>query len=245
VERSRRGFFTFLRSYGFKADRVSRRLAVCVVLVAWAVTWTGLMQEPIYKASALILVGWQQAEDQWPNWGGSGEQLQTLEYRAQITQPMVLAIDSRIVAAETIERLDLPMEPAQLLHNLSVKQFENTDFIALSYEDTDPQRAKLIVKTVGEVASEFASDRSSEFSVDVWEKAVMPTTPVSPNPWRNGLIVLVAGLALSGMLTHSLPRSLAAEAALIADNLVEHSKYRAGQALTVIRTRLVAPGVPP
>jgi hypothetical protein len=52
---------------------------------------------------------------------------------------------------------------------------------------------------VGQVSSEFISERSaanSQLTATVWEKAAVPETPVSPHPFRNGLLTLVIGLVL-------------------------------------------------
>jgi capsular polysaccharide biosynthesis protein len=88
----------------------------------------------------LPLVNWQQG-DQWTNSEGSGEQIQTLEFREPLAQTMIPAIDSRPVAEDVIQRLGLRMEPAELLDSLSVEQVEGTSFLRLRYEDTDPERA--------------------------------------------------------------------------------------------------------
>jgi len=227
-----------MRRYGFEADRAPRRLAVAAVLVAWGVTWAGLMQQPNYKAAAEVLVGGQQGGDQWANMGGSGEEMQTLEYRTQLTQTMVPAVDSRPVVEETIYRLGLAMTPAELLDHLTAEQVEGTTFIRISYEDPDPVSAKRIANTVSEVFSAFVSGSSagdSKISATVWEEAVVPESPASPRPFRNGLLTLVAGLVLCAVLTAGLPRSLAVGTAQIADGMVEGSKFRVGQALTNIR----------
>jgi len=195
VDRWREWYFDFMRRYGFEANRLSRRMAVLSVIVAWCVTAVGLAQPPMYRATALLLAG-QQQEQWWENSSGSGEEIRTLEYREPLVQTMLPAIDSRPVAAETIERLDLQMEPAELLDRLTVVQAENTQFIDLTYEDTNPQRAKLVANTLGKVVADFAAD-GGEFSVKVWDPAVTPTAPVRPHPFRDGLLVLIAGLALS------------------------------------------------
>jgi capsular polysaccharide biosynthesis protein len=114
---------------------------------------------------------------------------------------MIHTIHTRPVADETIARLGLRMEPAELLDNLTVEQVENTSFIALTYEGTDPHKATQIVNTVGEVSSELISERSARFpgrqlTARVYEKAVVPDSPVSPKPLRNGLLTLVIGLLL-------------------------------------------------
>src|SRR5215210_5762289 len=105
------------------------------------------------------------------------------------------------------------MSPVELLDKLTVEQVEHTTFIALRYEDTNAPRAQQIVNTVGEVFSEYISERSaagSNITATVFEKAAIPYTPVSPHPLRNGLLTLVVGLALCAMLALALPRPLAA-----------------------------------
>ena len=174
-----------------------RTALVAVVIVAMAVTSAGLWQSPTYEASAQVWVSWQQ-EGPWANSGGSGEQIQTLEYRElPPTQEIMHTIGTRSVAQEVIQRLELQMDPDELSDNLTVEQVENTSFIVFTYEDTDPERARVIVNTVSEVFSEFISERSSRsLTAKVYEEAVLPESPVSPHPLRNGLLTLVIGLML-------------------------------------------------
>jgi capsular polysaccharide biosynthesis protein len=116
---------------------------------------------------------------------------------------MALFIDSRPVAKETIRRLGLRITPDELLDNLTVEPLEGTMLIQLTYTDTDPYRAKDVVNTVSQVASERISNTGgilSHITAVVWRKASLPNTPVSPNPLRNGLIALVVALALSAAL---------------------------------------------
>ena len=51
----------------------------------------------------------------------------------------------------------------------------------------------------GEVFSEFISERST-FTAKVYEEALVPDSPVSPSPLRNGLLTLVMGWGLIGLL---------------------------------------------
>jgi capsular polysaccharide biosynthesis protein len=162
---------------------------VAVVLAAMAVTSASLVQTPTYETSAHVWVDWQ-------NSGEIGEGIRTLEYREPPTQEIVHTIGIRSVAEDAIQRLGLQMAVTELLDNLTVEQVENTSFIVLTYEDTDPYKAKRIVNTVSEASSEFISERSSSFRATVWEKATAPENPVSPHPLRNGLLTLVIGLVL-------------------------------------------------
>jgi capsular polysaccharide biosynthesis protein len=109
----------------------------------------------------------------------------------ELTLMSTYAIDTSPVAEEAIRRLGLRMEPAELLDKLTVEQVENTSFIRLRYEGTDPYKATQIVNTVGEVSSEHISKASpvwpvSNLRATVDDEARVPHTPASPDPLRNG-----------------------------------------------------------
>jgi capsular polysaccharide biosynthesis protein len=187
VEPYRERIEDFIRRWRsrYEGDRVFRVLVITVVLAAVGVTSSGLQQTPTYEASAHASVAQKQGTP------GQLQQTSILE--------MMHAIDSRPIAEEAIGRLGLQMGAAELLDNLTVEQIEDTSytsFIVLTYEDTDPYKAKRIVNTVSEVSSELISERSSAFRATVWEKAAVPETPVSPHPLRNGLLIVMIGLML-------------------------------------------------
>src|SRR5215218_3836060 len=172
-------------------------LVVAVVIVAMAVSWGTFFQMPTYKASAHVLVG-----ERAPAQGTGKGKIQlipnapTPETLGMLTQTMISAIESRPVAEEVIRRSGLRMDPDELLDNLTVEQVEDTNFIVLTSEDNNPMRARLIANAVGEVSSELISERSSNLTAIVWQKAALPESPVSPHPLRNGILTLVIGLVL-------------------------------------------------
>jgi len=181
----------------YEGDRVFRVLVITVVLAAVGVTSASLQQAPTYEAYAQVWV------DQKQGTGNGKIQLlpnaPTPETLRALTQTVIHAIDSRPIAQEAIQRLGLQMEPAELLDNLTIEQVENTSFIVLTYEDTDPVRAQRIVNTVGQVSSELISERSaagSNLTANVFEEAMVPECPESPQPLRNGLLTLVIGVVL-------------------------------------------------
>jgi capsular polysaccharide biosynthesis protein len=127
-----------------------------------------------------------------------------------LTQTMIMYIDTRPVAEETIRRLGPELSPGQLLNNLTIEQMETSQLILLSYKDTDPQRAEQIVNAVGQVSTERISASivfASNIEANVIERATVPDAPASPKPLRNGLIALVAGLALSAALIEARRRA--------------------------------------
>jgi capsular polysaccharide biosynthesis protein len=165
-------------------------LVACVVV--GAAVGASLWQTPMYEASAQVWVDQKQG-DQQQNLAGSVDGLQ------QLTLTMIHAIDTRPVAEEAIQRLGLKMSPEELLNNLLIEQVESTNFIRLTYQGSDPEQAKQIVNTVGEVSSERISQISaagSNLTATVYEKAIVPDTPVSPKPVRNGILAVVLGLML-------------------------------------------------
>jgi capsular polysaccharide biosynthesis protein len=189
----------FIRSWRsrYEGDRVFRVLVITVVLAAYAVTSASLQQTPTYEASAQVWV-----DVRSPAQGTGNGKIQLIpnapapEALRTLTQTIMGAIDSRPVAEETILRLGLQRDPDELLDNLTVEQVESTSFIVLTYEDTDPVKTAKIVNTVGQVSSELITERSSQWTANVYEEAVVPESPVSPRPGPNGLLTLVIGLVL-------------------------------------------------
>jgi capsular polysaccharide biosynthesis protein len=179
------------------------------LLVAAVVTVESLLQTPKYEASALVRVDFQKRSDKQTNQTGSGEEFQTLplpsEGRRQLIRMMVTTIDARPVAQRAVRRLGLRMSAEELLNNLTVEQVQASPFIRLSYTDTDAKRARQVVSTLAEVASEDRIELGSReagatLRATVYEKARVPHAPTSPKPLRNGLLALVVALALSAAL---------------------------------------------
>lgn len=183
---------------------VWRRLWVIVLiatLLTGAAVGVSLMQTPTYAASIKVFVGQKPGESN--SLGGDVSGLQ------QITQSMAVWIDTRPVAEATIQRLELQESPDQLLASTDSAQIGATQFIEVSYVDTSPREAQLVANTIGEVFSEQVSEVSpsaNDITATVLEPAVVPTTPVSPDPLRNGLLALafgtMLGLGLAFLLEH-------------------------------------------
>lgn len=169
-------------------------VVLVMVVSVGAAVGASLSQEPVYEPPAKLLLGQNAGEDeQVANLMGNVEGLQ------QLTHTVATAVDSRPVAQEVIDRRGLEMDPQDLLDNLTVTQIEDTQFLELSYTDTDPERAQEIVNSVSNVAAQQISEADAtqdDITITVWEPATIPTSPVSPNPLRNGLLALALGLML-------------------------------------------------
>jgi capsular polysaccharide biosynthesis protein len=116
---------------------------------------------------------------------------------------MAEVVHTRTVAEAVIQDLDLHTNPAGLLENMSVEQAAETQIIEVSYEDPSPGQAQQVASTIGKVFSQQVSEFSTSanaVSATVVEQAALPENPVSPQPIRNGLLALMAGLVLGLVL---------------------------------------------
>jgi capsular polysaccharide biosynthesis protein len=165
-------------------------LLVALLLVGAAVGFS-LTQAPTFEASIKILVGQQRGITETPN---------DVIGLQQLTQTMTEGLNSRRVANVVIEQEGLRVTPeAFLADHLRVEQVNATQFIQVTYTDTDPQRAQRVANAVGEVFSEEIAEVSpstNAITATLWDRAVVPEEPVSPNPLRTGLLALVVGLML-------------------------------------------------
>jgi capsular polysaccharide biosynthesis protein len=169
-----------------------RRPGVVLLVVLGFVGLTlgfSLLQTTVYEASAILLVGVRQEPDDFINQA-------SLQLDTRATAD---AIDQRPVAEEVIRRLDLPVSPEEFLEQLRVEQIPDTQFIDVSYVDPSPQRAQSIANAVALVASQESRQEAPfvyDLRIYVYERASVPTTPVSPNRLRNSILALVLGLVV-------------------------------------------------
>lgn len=175
-------------------------VAILVTSLAAGITF---LQTPVYSASIQILVGQEL--------GNSAEDNLISEVSGVqgVMETVALAVQTRPVAEGVVEELDAPITVDEVQGGLTAEQVGTSQFITVSYTDTRPERAQLVANTVGEVFSQQVSGVSSsanELTTTVAEPAVLPTSPISPNPTRNialaALLGLMLGVGLAFLLDH-------------------------------------------
>lgn len=174
------------------------------VLCAGAALGFSLVQEPVYESSVKVLIRQEPQRDATP--GDLAGEMQGLQ---QLTQTVVEAIETRPIAKTVIARLDLRESPRDFLEKLNVEQVGATQFVEVSYEDSDPQRARMVAATVGTVLSDRILEMSpsaNTITATVWEEAVVSDEPVSPDPLIYLLVAVsfgvVTGVALALLLEY-------------------------------------------
>ena len=168
-------------------------ILLAALLCAGAAYGYSATRTPLYQGSIKLLIGQKQVDGVAPSLASDVTGLQ------QITQTMAQAVATRPVAETAAEELGAETPPEAVLGGLTATQVETTQFIQVSYTNPDPERAADVANAVGEAFSDQVSRVSpgaSSVTATVWEEAVTPVAPISPQPMRNALIGLLLGLML-------------------------------------------------
>ncbi len=164
-------------------------LLTIIVCVGLAVGFS-FQQPPLYQASIKILVGQNRGIVEDP---AQALNLQTLALT------LSEAVATRPIGERVVRDLDLDYSPEAIAAGTNAEVIPETQFIEVTYTDTEPRRTKRIVNAIGDAFSEQIAEVSpqvSAVSATVWERAAVPQSPVSPNPERTGLIAFVVGAIL-------------------------------------------------
>jgi capsular polysaccharide biosynthesis protein len=119
---------------------------------------------------------------------------------------------NRSMTEEVADARDVPgaVSEADLDHNLTAAQVEDTRFLSLTYTDRDPDRAQAVANTAAEVFAEkapAASGMVADATLKVSAHALTPSAREGPNPVRNSVLAGVLGLMLGLGLVFLLERS--------------------------------------
>lgn len=164
-----------------------RLIVLIIVLIEGLAVGSSFLQTPQYEGSIKVLIGQESGAKVAPV---SVYDLQ------QLTLTMAQAVDTYPVADAVIRRLNLSMSPEALVDKLDSEAIEETQFIEVTYPDSDPRRAQRMVNAVGDAFSEQVSTISpsaNAVTATVWEEARVPESPVSPDPVRRAFFALVIG----------------------------------------------------
>ncbi len=168
-------------------------VAVAAALVA------ALFATPLYQASGRFIVSPNPA---LLNGGGNViESLATLDKRTIITTYAEILKSPRIYR-EALATLGWTEADIQG-YTLNAVVLPDTNIIELSARGPDPVRAAVLVNSIGEQGIKYVSGLYQVYEMNLLDPAVVPTEPVSPQPFRSAVVALVVGLALGVALALS------------------------------------------
>jgi capsular polysaccharide biosynthesis protein len=98
------------------------------------------------------------------------------------------------------EELDLDCTISQLTNMISVVNPSNTRLLYITVTHPDPQMAKDLADKVAEHAQNFITEHMSTQKPDVFQKAMLPYRPASPNMTRNVVIGFLLGALIAAAI---------------------------------------------
>lgn len=115
------------------------------------------------------------------------------------TYMVILKSDS--VLSEVANKLNLGYSAGDIGKMIKTSPVEETEVINVSVTNPNPAHAQLIANTIAETAPAEIIRVVKVGSVEILDKAKLPSAPSSPNVKINSLIGLLAGLVLSILIS--------------------------------------------
>ena len=159
---------------------ISKIIIVGVIMAVVAFGYTKTMVTPMYRSSAKMVIKVLSAE--------SLTTFNDVQIAIGLVNDCVEIICSRQVMQEIIDDLDLPYTTEQLLSQISISVPEDTRVLKISVTNPDPELAKEIVSAICGAAESQVANYVGVDSIKTFEKATIPTSPVSPNVVNNTVI---------------------------------------------------------
>jgi capsular polysaccharide biosynthesis protein len=179
--------------------RSARRRLWIVILVPLLTVSTALgvslLQQPVYEASARVVLSPREGANQQDNLSNTISGLQALAVEIEA------AGLNRSMVEDIVNAQGEPgaVSEADINDNLTLAQLEDTRFLTLTYKDTASGRAQEVVNNAAEIFAREAPEASgvaADAAVQVSALAGVPSAPDDPDPLRNAFGALVIGLML-------------------------------------------------
>ena len=163
--------------------------AILGAVFAWMVTT--FFTTPQYTATSKLYV---------MNSSESAINLADLQIGTYLTADYVEVFKNWHVHEMVIQELDLPYSYSGLSSKLKVTNPSNTRILYISFTSADPQEAKQIADTYARKAQEFIASTMDTRMPNLFEEALLPSYPSSPNKTTNMILGFMGGLLLACLL---------------------------------------------
>lgn len=170
-------------------------LVVPTILGLAAALAVSLAQPKQYDATVIMLAG-----------QGEGiADVTAIDAITKATQTLARMGTNRVVIEEALDdlRLDDELDAVDVAASVSSSVPVNTQQIEITVRNTDPERAAELANAIGTAFSgmvERSASKESGLSASVWQPALVPGAPSSPNLRLNALLGIVLGLMIGVVL---------------------------------------------
>ena len=150
-------------------------------------SYTVFRVTPLYRASSTIYIF---------NKTTSITSLSDIQLGSQLTVDFQIIAKSREVMEAVIEDLDLNMSTGALSGQVSVENPTDSHMLRITVTNPDPQLACKIANSLADILRQQVADVMNTDKPSTVERAVVPSSPSSPNVRRNVEIGALVGLAV-------------------------------------------------
>lgn len=175
------------------------------IAVAVAALVSFYVLEPIYKAESTLFVGKESGSPI------AGIDLGQFSLEQKLVADYREIIQSRLVAQEVLEALDLDMDIEVFQNKISVTTVSDSRLFRIGFESPNPELARDVTNTISDVIIIKAQEIMEVKNVQIIDRAELPDRPIKPNKALNlaiagllGLMVGVFVLLLMEYLNHTI-----------------------------------------
>lgn len=164
-------------------------LIVGAVIGILAFAGTKLLITPMYQATAkLYIINRQNSNTTTYN---------DLISSTQIVKDYQVLVKSQPVVSQVLTNLNIDMSEEALIGEITCAIESDSRVLSITVTDADPYMAKKFVDQIADVSSEQITSVMKIEGVSIIEYGKVPSSPSSPNVYRNTLIGLLAGIIVS------------------------------------------------
>ncbi|HHW57022.1 MAG TPA: capsular biosynthesis protein [Clostridia bacterium] len=175
---------------------ITKRMKIIVIITLLAMILSGVLSyfviPPVYKASTSLIISRSQ------NLAINSQiQVQDIQISRMLAATYSEIVKSRRVLQPVIDKLNLPVTVEQLKNNVDVASKDNTEIIEISIKDSDPNKAAEIANAIANSFMDNVVKIMKVDNVQVIDKAIPPTSKISPKTSLNIVIAAILGLMVS------------------------------------------------
>ncbi|MBD7916607.1 capsular biosynthesis protein [Clostridium sp. Sa3CUN1] len=143
--------------------------------------------KPQYEASTKVFIGKDGTESQ------NYSQSDVLMYQ-NLMKTYSEAIKTKDLISRSLKGVNVDLEPAQVLSDLTVETVSNTQILQIKYKNNNPQVAKVVIEEVAKEFVKTSKELVPNGNIQIIESVELPEEPVSPNKKMNIAIAFLLGL---------------------------------------------------
>ena len=163
-------------------------LAAALVGALLAGIYSFVIAKPVYEATSKLYV---------LNNKDSAINLSDMQLSTYLANDYQEVFSNWHVHEMVMERLGLDYTYTEMDKKVSVTNPSNTRILYITVKSTSPLEAQQLANTYAEVAREFISVKMDTSEPSVFEEALLPTQPSSPNKTRNVILGFLLGFIVA------------------------------------------------